>query len=343
MVAQTQNKMEKAGRELGSGLLDNTYRSLGMESATGINLRNIMSQTEEYLTQNKLLDSKMTVMSNSMVSAREAANDTLELAIQNMKNPTPTTRGVKVQAEASIQKLTQSLSAKMGNQNLFSGINSSDKALHIQDQEIDGLGMTPLELVFNDVLGGTVPNSVADVNTAIDALDDFFESNNAAPSHNYEGTIYQGTPLEDGAGNPNPRVISKVDEGETLEYGVQANDEGTRTILKGLYALSAINVDDITDKDAFEEYMTYAVTEIERGVSLLQDSEARLGTQHELLGKVQDRQELQLDILNKRLVDMEHVDPYEAQIRFTMLETQLNATYNVSAKMGQMSFTNWMR
>lgn len=342
MVARTQNQMNRYGQELSSGLLADTYLSLGMESSTSIGLRNIMSQTEEIVLQNKLLDSKLTTMANSMVAVREAANKAIELAIQNVTHKSGTAKSVRIEAEAAIQKITQALNIDLAGDSLFSGINSEKTPLVTKDQNIDGMGITPMELVRVEILAGP-PSSVVDVNDDIDSLNAFFNSTNTPPGLNFEGTIYRGTPLLDEAGNEAPRRVARIDQTERLDFGVQANDEGIRTILKGLYALAAIDTSEIADNDAYRAYMEWAVGETVKGVSMLQDDEARLGSQQELLEKVQNRLNTRLVVLNNRLVDVEHVDPYDAQVRFTMLQTQLEATYNVSARLGQMSFTYWMR
>ena len=52
--------------------------------------------------------------------------------------------------------------------------------------------------------------------------------------------------------------------------------------------------------------------------------------------------EARIDIYQSRVLDLEGVDSYEAATRISLLETQLQATYAVTARLSQLSFLNYM-
>ena len=330
-VADTQKRLQQASQELATGLVADAYESLGMSSAQSISLRSMLSQTEDFVTQNKLLMTKLDTQAEALVSVREAAQQALDLAAQSVTEPTATTRTIQNEARTAIERMAQSLNVSLNGEFLFAGIDSGTMPVVQAGQEVPEDGRTPLEIVA-DLIG-----DLSDTDAAFAAIDNFFDADQSAPTDNYEGTLYQASP--DGSA----RRSARIDHNETLEYGIQASDEAFTEIFKGLYMLAATNVADISDGKTYAKYMEKAVGAVSTGISQLQDAESRLGGQQQLLEQVQRRQEDQAVILNNRVVAMEHVDPYDAQVRMTLLETQLQATYNVSARLGQMSFVHWMR
>lgn len=341
MVANTQSEMHRAGTELATGLHADVHRELGSRSAQTISLRNLRSQNEEYVTSNKLLSNRLEIMADSLVRTREGISDAVNLAVQNKTSKTPTVGALRQTAEAALYEVVQSLNITMDGANIFSGINSEAKALTEMHEDIGGLGQTPMELL-GSIIGGA-PTDAADAAAKIADIDAFFDNANPPPGPNFEGSLYNGTPLIDGAGDPNPRVRAQLDGNGVVDYGIQANDDGFRNVLKGLYMMAAVDVSTIDDPDAYAAYMDHAVNAIDSGVRGVQDAESKLGAQQQMVDRVLNRQIDQDTILNNRILAFEHVDPYDAQVRVTMLETQLQATYNVTARMGQMSFTHWMR
>lgn len=344
-VADTQKRLQQASQELATGLVADAYESLGMSSAHSISLRSLLSQTEDFVTQNKVLMTKLDSQAEALVKVREAAQQALDLAIQSVLERTTTTRTIQNEARAAIDRMVQALNVNLAGDFLFAGIHSDrvpvvqangDIPLSDENEPI----RSPLGVVTG-IIGNLVseakqtPANEAEARAVGDALKAFFASENS-DGDNYEGTLYQGSV---GAA----RRSARIDHNQTLEYGIQANDQAFTEIFRGLYMLASINVADIENGDAYKAYMEEAVGAVSGGIFQLQDAESRLGSQQQLLQQVQRRQEDQAVILNNRVVAMEHVDPYDAQVRMTLLETQLQATYNVSARLGQMSFVHWMR
>ena len=149
-------------------------------------------------------------------------------------------------------------------------------------------------------------------------------------------------PVPRPAGDPVPRQSALIAEGSLLEYGVQANDEPFRDVLKGMAMLASVDVIKISDPQAYRTWVETAMTSIADGMSGMSDISTRVGGYENLVGQAKELQLGRIDIYQSRILDLEGVDPYEAVTRMTQLETTLQATYQVSARLSQLSFLNYL-
>lgn len=341
MVANQQFEMQKLGKEIGSGLKADVYGDLGMRSAITIKARGMMDEAKEYKLSNELLGNRMEVMADVMGTVRETTDDFLAMAVQNATNKGVSASEMQSIAKARITDVVQAMNSVYEGQFLFSGVHSDNQTLYGLNETSPSSGMTPLQ-AMQSVLGGP-PTSAADANAKIADVDAMFDNTFADPTKNFEGAFYGGAPELDGGGNPLPRVEARPDATTVLDYGVQANDEGFKRIIKGMYMLASVDAMAINDQQAYETYIGKAVEYMATGSSMIGDYEAKLGTQQQLVDRVVEKNAARITVLNKKLLDMEAVDPYEAQARLTSLETQIHATYNVSARMAKLSFGDYMR
>ncbi|MCT4369492.1 hypothetical protein CLG85_003690 [Yangia mangrovi] len=128
----------------------------------------------------------------------------------------------------------------------------------------------------------------------------------------------------------------------SVAYGVQADDEAFRQVVKGLVMLVAQDPAEIGDGEAYNTWMGAAVEALSSGMSGLLETEtqistvaARLETENQ---KIADRAVL----YKTRLLELDGVDAYEAASNVTMLQAQLEASYTITSRLSQLSFLNYM-
>ena len=138
------------------------------------------------------------------------------------------------------------------------------------------------------------------------------------------------------------RSQKQIDEGVTLNYGVQANDAAFTDLMRGLTMLAAVDVSQIADPDAYAAYVTEAVDAISVGIGGVLAAETQLGAQQKLVEDTSTALEDVNDIYNSRILALEAVDPYEAATRLSQLETQLQSSYAVTARLMNLSLLNFL-
>ncbi len=340
-VSQATLELQKAGQELSTGRRADMFDDLGARAGVAITMRAREENTQAYITSNEVLENKLSAMLTSVDAIRDAVDDVLQTAILNKESKTTGSESLQAQARAAIEIVVGTLNTSFNGEHLFGGITSDVQPMTRWTATNSDTGFSPAE-VFDNIVG-TGPNTAADAATMIADLDQIFQSTYTTnTSFNFEATFFSGTPLEDGTGATNERISARIDLGQSLEYGVQANDPGLRDIIKGLGMLAAIDLDTMTDPDAYSDWMDGVVTALADGMENTLEISANIGFNQQIVDtaitRLEDISEVQLAQINT----YESVDPYEAATRMTAFETQLQASYSVSSRLSGLTILNWL-
>ncbi|MAY89039.1 MAG: hypothetical protein CML02_20235 [Pseudooceanicola sp.] len=339
LTAQLTRDLGVAEKEATTGLRADVFRDLGARAASSVTLRSQIERTESYVTSNTLLAGRLDLTAQTMQGIREIAQDFLALAVANGQSTGATKTEVQAAARGALDQVIAAGNTRYQGKSLFSGIDTGAQAL--TEWQNDGpSGLTPEQVMT--VLIGTTPANTTEANTAIDKIDRAFDGTLGAVNRRYESTFYGGAPANQTSGAPNERLTARIDEGVELAHGVQANDPAFRDMLQGLSMLTALDPAEITDPDAYETYVGAAIDRLSSGISGMLDLETRLATQQELLDRTITAQEDLSDIYQSRVLDLEAVDPYEAATRLTLLETQLNSSYAITARLQNLTLLNFL-
>ena len=145
------------------------------------------------------------------------------------------------------------------------------------------------------------------------------------------------------AGN---NFTAQIDEGRKVSYGARADQAAIRDMLKSSALLSAVEYSDADDAEQEASYkaLTGRVSKVLNfeGVQSLESIVTGLGLTASTLSKTQDRHDLVMASANELLGDIQQADPYEVGVKLTTLQTQLQASYQVTAMLSQMSLVNFL-
>ena len=340
-VARVTEQLQTAGQELSTGRKADLFADLGPRASVALTLRAREENTQAYMSMNELLDSKLELMVASVNSMRGGAEEVFQNAMINASRPAMGAPALQSAARAALESTIGLLNISYNGDYLFSGTASDQAPLTRWDEANPTTGLSPEE-VLSDIVG-TGPSTVAEAEAMIDQIDAFFASTNTAdPDRNFEATFFNGTPLLDGSGDPSTRVTARISDGQELEYGVQANDEAFRDTIKGLAMLSVIDVDQIDDDATYARWMEAVNDALGQGVEGGVAASTRIGFNQQVVANAQSQLEDISLVQQTQIGNYENVDPYEAATLVTSLETQLQASYNVTARLSQLSLLNYL-
>lgn len=340
-VAKATTALQRTGQELSTGRKADIFADLGSRAATAINLRAREENTQAYMTANKVLDSKLEAMLTSVDGVRDTAQSVLQNALINASRPVTGASALKSEARAALESVISGLNISYNGDHLFAGTRSDRPPMTRWSEVNSATGYSPEE-VLQDIVGSG-PTTAAEAQAMMDAIDDIFASANTVdPDRNFESTFFNGTPALDASGQPSNRVSARINTGQELEYGVQGNDTAFRDIIKGLAMLVATDVSEISDEAAYAAWMEGVTQALSAGVQGALGASARIGFGQQVVETTQIRlTDLSL-VQRTQIGDYENVDPYEAATRLTDLETQLQASYNVSARLSQLTILKFL-
>ncbi|MEZ5891725.1 MAG: flagellin [Parvularculaceae bacterium] len=228
------------------------------------------------------------------------------------------TNGINIAATEAKLQLEGAMSAfntRYEGRNLFSGDAVTTGAL------------ADSGTLLNDIRGiFATATDEASLNTA---LDTYFND----PAGGFMTNIYTG-----GAGNA-PRT--EVAPGELIDYSARADEQPIRDLLRNL-AVVVVGHEETTFVDRDSVLKNAGVSLIETTNDLAGVS-ARIGAAEERLAKTQDRLDAEVVAFTATYNDRTSVDMYDAAERLQAIESQLQASYIVTARVSQLSLSNFLR
>lgn len=340
LISKTSVSLQKAAQEVVTGRRVDVYLDLGPKAAISMNLRAREADVQAYISANNLLEGRLQVQLDSVDAVRNQTTDVLESILANASQPLAGAETIQIQAKTALEVTIAQLNVSHSGEALFAGTRSGAAPLTPYTQVNPNTGLSP-EDVINSIITGP-PTSLADVAQIVADLDAVFSSTATNPALNFEATFYNGTPELDGFGAPNPRISARIEPGLELEYGLQANDQPFRDVMKGLAMMSVFDVSEISDPDVYVAWME-EVTKILGDASLdVLTISAEVGFRQQQVETAQQRLEGLSSVHVTQLAELEEVDPYEAATRLTALETQLRVSYEVTAQLNSLTLLNYL-
>lgn len=319
-IANQDREVDRARQELVTGLKNDVYADKSFRSAQALDMRNRMDRTEAYLTSNRLLEGKLDVTANRLMTIRSEMQEFQVLGL-SLTSGTQSHNILQEQARAALAGLASQLNTVYGGEYLFSGQNAMAESL-----TMPSTGIAAARLPSNA--------SAADVANQIASLNAYFALEGATPTTpSFSDEAYGGSHKLASAG---------LDETTSYDYGMTADDEAIRNVIKGLTMFAEMDVSEISDPAAFSAWTSAATHALTKGIQGITDREVQLGNQQALLARTIERQDSLMAIYNNRVMDIEGVDQYEVATRLESLSAQLEASYAVTVRLKNLSLLNFM-
>ncbi|MFD1331954.1 hypothetical protein ACFQ4O_08065 [Methylopila musalis] len=154
---------------------------------------------------------------------------------------------------------------------------------------------------------------------------------------------YQG---EDAGDDPRKTATASVDDGVTVAYGARANEAGPTTILRNLAVFSAVSFSP-ADDDAKARYAALAsrtanamgATETTAAIKTMA---VDLATANSSIKAADDRHDATKALAESAISGVENVSKEEVTLKILALQTSLQASYQVTATLKQLSLVNFL-
>lgn len=335
-------KLQEASKELGTGRHANLFKELGPRAASSLQMRVRETTTQSFMTSNDVLASKLSSTLAATNNIRETIGSVLEISLLNLTRPNTGAEAIQAEARSAIESVVGALNQSFNGDHLFAGVKSRHAPMNRFSDANPTTGHSPEGVMASIV--GTGPTDGTTAATMIADIQAVFDSSYATdPTMNFEGTFYTGTTELDGSGVANARVSARLDTDQELEYGVQANDEPIREALRGLSMLASVDVSKITDETAYQAWMDEAVNSLAAAAEGVLKISTDVGFQQEVVEIATSRLSDISVIQRLQIARLENVDTYEVAAQISSLEAQLQASYSVTARLGELSILNYLR
>jgi len=333
-IRSLQQQLLDGQKELSTGIKADLMASLGSQTTQDVNLRNAYSETTQFKTTTTLVSSRLDAMQTALTGIKDAID---KARSQVLSATSPVSRQqLQQMAQTAIDQINSFLNVQFGGRSLFAGIQTDTIAMQSQTTINPSTGLSPQQAV-SQVISNLGPitdaASALAVANGADGVSSIFDGTNSNPNLQYTSTFYNGATTG--------TLTARLDRGYQIDYGVRADDPALRQTLQGLYMLAAVPSGSTSD-DAFTAWQGQALDHLNNGFQGVIDLAAEVGYKQSAVADADTRHDSTLTQLNTQIVNLEQADPYETSAKLSQLQNQLEATFQVTARMSQLSLTNFL-
>jgi flagellar hook-associated protein 3 FlgL len=323
--------------EASSGLKVNPAGSMGNDAAL---LYNLQMQADQ---QNTL----QTTATNagSQLGAAQDALTSIASAVQSIASASlginASTQGATVatQATSTMSQILDLLNTQYDGNALFAGDATSSPPM----QSINAAGgpLAAVNAVLNAAVtaNGGQPLTSANVQSLLtgpNGLSSIFNNTNSNPALNYNSAFYAAP--DDG--KPTQVLIG---QNQTLSYSVKGNQPAFTGLMQGLSMLTLLGAPSTQlDDTAKSAILTQAGSLISQAQNELTTQQGQLGSVQAQLQQVATAQQTAASNTNQQISTLEGADQTAVATQLSTLQTQLQASYQVTADLSQLTLSHYL-
>jgi flagellar hook-associated protein 3 FlgL len=326
-----QQQLAKATEEVVTGRHADVGGTLGATAGRLVSLRSNFDNLEGLRSSNAFASARLEQTQVALQNVSDSANEMLRSTLALPGSAQAVTL-LKDQAAANLSGFQNAMNASDGRSYLFAGINTGTKPL----ADLEGSPLQSVDTAFAAAFGlpATDPQSSPLVKNISPADMKAFLDGAFADLFSEDGWKANWSSANDSAQQ------SRISPSRTVATSATANEAGLRKLAQAYTALSRLGIDGLR-ADTRQVLVDYAATTLNGGMSETSGLQARLGVVQQEIKVANDRLSLELDIVARRIISQERVDPAEKKVEIDMLSTQIEMSYSLTSKIMRLSILNY--
>ena len=337
-IQSMQTQLNQIANEVASGRKTNSLGPLGSKAA-------LLYQLHAQSDQQTALQTTVTTALQRLEATQSAMSSiglTTQTIATQVLNDTGTTAiapsVIATEAQNAMAQVVSQLNTQYAGSSLFAGDATSAAPM----QSVDAAGGP--QAAMNAVLSAAVtakggPLSSSDITSLIsgpNGIASVFSDTNSNPALNYSGSFYT-------AGDDGKPTTVLVGATQTLQYNVKGNQPAFRDLMQGLSMLSMLGAPSSQlDDSAKAALQTQASTLIGQAQKELTTQQGLLGVTQSTLQNIADQQQAAANATQAQILSYEQADTAANSTRLAALQTQLQASYEITAQISQLTLTHYL-
>jgi flagellar hook-associated protein 3 FlgL len=316
------SQMNNLTNEISSGKITDPAGQLGAQAPVLYQLQYDNDQQTELQTSITAAGQQLTATQNALTSVGSTVSTMVTAALQGQDTASSDLTTLASDAQSAVPQVIDLLNTQYAGQALFSGHDGSD--LPMADAATVSTAMQGV--LSAQVAAKGAPLTAADVPALITALE-------AVPVNSTAFTA-----------NDDHQAV-QVATGATARtsYNVSADQPVFQNMVTAMSMMSLLNAPSTQlDASAQQALLTQASNMLSQSQTDLTNTQGTLGVTQAQLISATSIQQSAADATSQQITQMETIDPYSASQQLDALQTQLQSSYEVSSRISQMSFVNYM-
>jgi len=332
-MIRMQGELAKASKELSSGRLADIGLGLGSRTGHAVQLRHELSQLKTISDTNGLVKSRLDTSQAALKGLLDTAEDFMSVLVA-MRDGATAGSAIRPQAELNLKGLSGALNANMNGQFLFAGINTDVKPMAEYEANPASAPKAAVDAAFLAEFGFTQDDPAV---AGIDPVQMRTFLDGAYADLFLDDAQWEGTWSDASSRN----VRSRIATNELIETSANANEQPFRLLAMTYTAIADLGLGDLS-RGSSQAVIDKAIGAVSEAIQGLTSVKARLGVSQNRVAAADERLSIQRDIINRQIVDLENVDPFETATRVNALMTQVEMSYSLTARIRQLSLLKYM-
>ncbi|WP_237479979.1 flagellar hook-associated family protein [Lichenibacterium dinghuense] len=326
-VMQAQAALSKAQVELSSGKLADIGLGLGSSTGTYVSLGAQASRLQSIKDSNATTATTLTAATTGLDALRTTASAFLASLTQAAS--AGSTQGALVTtASANLDALTSTLNTTVGGNAIFAGIDSADPPMTAYTA--GSPAQTAVSGSYAATFNGQDPSTITQAQMQSYLGGSFANLFTAAQ---YEQTWSTASDTV---------ATAQISTTETVATSVSANADPFRQLAQAYTMVKEYGGSDM-GSGAAKAVIASATQLVSTALAGLTSLEAGVGQSQSAVSDANDRMTTQIGYLSTQSSDLVGVDPSALATRISGLQTQIQASYEITSQLQQLSLVNYLK
>jgi flagellin-like hook-associated protein FlgL len=337
LINSQHDRLAELTRQSGSGYKSDSFSGLSAQDGrTSIAMRTELLRADAYKSTINTVSPRVQVAATTLDSMTKSLTEIRDTLVQLNTQDAQTGEQIRLAAEARFRQLVDRLNTKVGNIQIFAG-RAGGTVPATDPTNYPVVAADTLLTNYAGSLGGPYASAAA-LTTATDA---FFGSTGAALTNWFRPGDVNGVTADP----------TRISDTQTLETGLTAlpdatEPNGTTAFRDALAVLAAVSTVDPTDftggVDEYRNFILDSISKLNTAIEGVNTVVGKVGEIGEILTEQKDVFADNALNLKKALTAAEEVDSVEVLTELKNRETQLEATYKVTAETRALSLFNYI-
>lgn len=336
-VMQAQAALAKAQQELSTGKLADIGLGLGSGSGELVSLEQQQNRLQTISDSNTVATTRLTATTSAINALQTTATNFL--SVLATATTSGTSAALQTTAQSNLGALATQLNTTVSGQSIFGGINTGVQPITPYTTSPPSANKTAVDNALNTYLGGLTPPLTSASQMSSTQMQSFLSGPFAAlfSSGSFNGTTGAWSSATDQV------QTSQISTGQTADTSVSANSQAFRQLAEAYTMVTEFGASaSSTNSAAGQAVVSTATSLISSAVTGLTALNTGVGITQSSITDANDQLTTQINLISSQVSTKEGVDTYALTTQVSSLQTQIQASYELTAKLQQMSLVSYI-
>lgn len=330
-ITQAQSALSLVQTEISTGKMAQLGVQLGAGVGTPLSMQNEIDSLNGYTSSNALATNRLGVTATTL-SAMLTSAQTISADLVTASSAGGSSSALQSNAQAALQSLVANLNTSSAGQYIFAGINTGQQPVSNYFGTPTSAAKQAVDAAFSQTFGEsqTDPGTASITGTQMTAfLNGSFDAQFSASGWQTWSSASDTT------------INSSLTPEQTATTSVSANATAFRNLAEAYTMLSEFTGSTMSS-DAQAAVVTKASSLLSAGIAGLIQTQSDVGTAQATISTANAQITARVSALTGNVSSIEDVDTYSLSTQLNTLQTQLEASYEMTSRLQQLSLVNYI-